>query len=380
MSLPLIVSAYTARAQAPLPGSGGVRAIADVPGTYTILVSDGFDGKLTGGYALYLQRLVSPAGATPIRFAQTLTGSISQVGEMDAFTFRAVDGDRVILAMSRVSGDVWQQIRLYDPSGALLNEVSSPTHAEMAVDVAMDGEYTLLLADGFDGTLLGSYNIYVQRLNTPIDAIPAAFGQTLPGSISRPAEMDAFTFSADAGDAVFVGLTRVSGSMWQEIRLYDSRGALLGETSSPVHAEITYVVPDNGDYTLLVADGFNATLLGSYNLHLQRTNNPAGATVISPGQTRTGAINAAGEVDALTFSTVSPDTQVVITMGRTAGTMWPKLRLYDPAGALVGEHDSSSQARLQQSLPVDAHYTILAGDGFNGTLTGSYTVTLQFLP
>ena len=95
------------------------------------------------------------------------------------------------------------------------------------------------------------------------------FGETITGSIDAPAEMDTYTFTAEAGDVILLGMSRASGSLWPEIRLFDPDAALLRAESSTTHVEITNTLPAPGTYTVLVSDGFNGTLTGDYNLYLQ---------------------------------------------------------------------------------------------------------------
>jgi hypothetical protein len=244
--------------------------IAQVPGTYTIWVSDGFDGTFTGSYNLYLQKLNPPVGAEPIAYSETLSGSINLPAEMDAFIFSPAKGDKVIIGMSSVSGDLWQQIRLYDSRGVLLQEVKHPKHVEISFDIQDSGDHFLLVSDGFRGELTGSYNVFIQRRVNPANATVIDFGQTIAGSINQPAEMDAFAFSAKAGDQVNILMTSISGDLWQQIRLYDPIGNLLNENSGVNQAEITQSIPSNGTYTIFASDGFNGTFTGSYNMTLQK--------------------------------------------------------------------------------------------------------------
>lgn len=353
---------------------------AATSGTYTLWISDGFNGTFTGNYNLYLQRLSDPADATPISFSQTLSGTISKPAEMDTFTFSANAGDTILLGESQTAGDVWQEIRLFDSDGILLNEESSPTHIENVYTVPASTDYTVLIADGFNGTFTGSYNLYLQRLNEPANATSLTFSQTIPGTIAQPAEMNSYTFNAAAGDTILLGMTQVSGNLWQEIRLYDQNGSLLNEESSPVHAENVYTVPTSGDYHVLIADGFNGTFTGSYTLFSQRLNNPSNATPISFGQTLSGSITQIGEMDTYTFSATANDT-VFLTMTGTSGSLWQQIRIYNPDGTLLVEDGNApTQAEITQTLPTTGSYTILASDGFNGTFVGDYNINLQLLP
>ena len=101
-------------------------------GTYTILAYDSYSGTNTGDYYLHLQRLNNPGNATPIDFGQTLSGSIITPAEMDTYTFSASAGDRVLVRMSKASGDLWPGVRIYSPDGTKLCEAYSSATAEIA--------------------------------------------------------------------------------------------------------------------------------------------------------------------------------------------------------------------------------------------------------
>jgi multidrug transporter EmrE-like cation transporter len=378
-------------------------------GDYATLISDGFNGTYTGDYDLYLQRLNDPANAVSLSFGQTTSGEIAIPVEMDTYTFTADAGDTILIGMGLVSGDLWQRVRLYDPHGNLLNDGSSPVHVEITQTLPVAGAYTVLAGDGFNGTYTGSYNLYLQRLNDPAQAAPLSFGQTTSGEIAIPVEMDTYTFTANAGDTILIGMSRgsakrlflplvlfnwsptnvnaaistrmrcVSGDLWQRIRLYDPDGNLLNDRSSPIHTEITQTLPVAGAYAILVGDGFNGTYTGEYSLHLQRLNNPGNVRSLSFGQTVSGTITMPAEMHAFAFAADAGDT-VIIGMSRVFGDLWQRIRLYAPDGHLLSDESSPVHVEITHSLPVVGTYAILVNDGFNGTLMGHYTLNLQKLP
>ncbi len=379
--LPIRYTAFVPAVIATAGGSGAARKpyiTAGAAGTYTLVVSDGFNGTYTGGYSLHLQRLSDPAGATDLAFGQTLTGTVNQPAETRAYTFTAVAGDRILVSQSRVSGNLWQKIRLFDADGNLLNEVSGSVHAELVAALPQTSDYTLLISDGFNGTYTGTYSIYMQRLNNPANATPLAFGQTVTGTVNQPAQMTTYTFDADAGDRILLGMSRVSGNLWQEIRLYDAGGNLLNEQSGSVHAENVYTVPAGGAYHVLLTDGFNGTYTGTYSLHIQRLNDPTPATALAFGATVSGSINQPAEMDAFTFAADAGD-RILLGMSRVSGSLWQKIRLYDPDGNLLNEQSGSVHAENVYTVPVSGEYRVLLADGFNGTYTGSYNLAIQRL-
>ena len=69
-----------------------------------------------------------------------------------------------------------------------------------------------------------------------------------------------------------------------------------------------------------------------------------------------------------------------ISMTRVSRTLWQKIRLYNPSGALIAEVKDVAHAVLTTTLPESGTCTILASDEFNRRLTGSYSIGLQKLP
>jgi hypothetical protein len=392
-------------------GSTSAEVLQRVPesGSYNLMVSDGYDGTFTGSYKLYVQRLNQPGNALALTFGQTVTGAIPQAAEMDTFTFQAEAGDVVLVGMSRTSGSLWPEIRVYNASGSALGAAGGSVHAELIVtvfqawrvylpvvvskhtggeatarwpepvqrlEVTAAGTYAILVGDGYNGTYTGSYDVHLQRLNNPGNATALSFGQTLAGSIGMAGEMDAYTFVGEAGDVVLAGMSKTSGTLWPQVRVYDPSGNPVGSTTGSAHTEVVARLSMDGTYLVLACDGYNGTYTGSYNVHLQRLNNPGNATALSFGQTLAGSIGMAGEMDAYTF-VGGAGQGIVITMSRTSGSLWPQIRLYDAAGNPVGSANGSTSAELTVTLGADGTYTILAADGYNGTYTGEYNVHLE---
>ena len=353
-----------------------IPARVSFPGTYTILVADDLNGTLTGSYGLYVQRLNNPGNATAMSFGQTLAGSIDLAGEMDAYTFAATAGDVVLLGASNASGNVWPQVRLYDPVGNLVGIAGDPDHAEVQVTLDSSGTYAVLLSDDLNGTLTGGCGLHVQRLNNPGNQTPITFGQTLAGAINQAAEMDAFTFAADAGDVILIGASRSSDNVWTQIRLFDPGGNLVGIAHDPDHAEVQVVIANSGTHTILIADYLTGALTGDYGLHVQRLNDPGNATALAYGDLVPATLDMAAEMDAYTFVADAGDS-VLISMARTSGTLWPQIRLFGPEGASVGTASGATLAELNATLTESGTHTILVADDLNGRLTGGYNLQLQ---
>ncbi len=344
-------------------------------GTYSILAYDYF-GTGTGDYSLYLQRLNNPGSPVPIALGQTLSSSITTPAEMDTYTFAASAGDMVLVRMSKSSGTLWPGIAVYSPDGTRLCETYSSSTAVIAsCTLTSTGTYSILAYDYF-GTGTSDYSLYLQRLNNPGSLVSIALGQTSSGSITTPAEMDTYTFTASAGDMVLVRMSKSSGTLWPGITVYSpdgTKGCEAYSSSTAVIASCT--LTSTGTYSILAYDYFG-TGTGAYSLYLQRLNNPGSPVPIALGQTSSGSITTPAEMDTYTF-TASAGDMVLVRMSKSSGTLWPGITVYSPDGTRLCETYSSSTAKIIScTLSSTGTYSILAYDYF-GTGTGDYSLYLQ---
>lgn len=317
----------------------------------------------------------------PINFGETAKGSIDAAAEVDVFTFTANAEDTILVRASRASESVWPGIRVFDPNGNLLREVSSSVTAEIgSLRLPIGGTYSIHIFDSFNGTLTGQYCAYLQRLDGPGNALNISFSETQYNTIDNPAEMEAYTFEAEAGDKVLVSSSRGNtGSIWPGVRVYSPSGVLLREATDSRTAEIDgLTLPATGLYTILVFDSFNGTQIGEFGLHLQRFNNPVNAFMIDFGETRSGAIDRPGKLEAYTFVANAAD-RISVRMSRGSGSVWPGVRVYSASGVKLGQAESSTTSEIASlTLAEPGVYTILCYDSFGG-LTGNYNLFLGCL-
>jgi hypothetical protein len=314
-----------------------------------------------------------------IGFGETIQCSIGASGEQDSYIFAASAGDKVLVRMSKTSGNIWPGIQVYGPDGTKLCDTYGSTTAEAdGCALPSAGMYTILAFDGYNGTYAGDYSLYLQRMNNPGSPISIGFGQTLSGTITTAADMDTYTFTASAGDKVLVRMSKGTGSVWPEVRVYGPDGTrLCVKYGSPMAEIASCALTSTGMYTLLAFDSDNAVHTGDYYLFLQRLNNAGNAVPIGFGQTLSGTIATAGETDTYTF-TASAGDMVLVRMSKTSGNIWPGIRVYGPDGTKLCDTYGSTTARIAScALASAGMYTILAFDGYNGTYAGDYSLYLQ---
>jgi hypothetical protein len=210
------------------------------------------------------------------------------------------------------------------------------------------------------------------------------FGQVATGTISTASQVNACTISANAGDVFDFTLVSTSGTLHPAIQLYSSGGKLISSASSQfcnvsaIEMD-TVLIPAAGTYTVWVLD-CGDTNTGSYELYMQRINDPTGAVNLPFAQTTAGAINSAAQDNTYTFSADAND-EIDFTLVTTKGSLSPKIRLYSPSGTLVSSASAqfcnvSTIEMNTVKLTAPGTYTVLFGD-CGDTNSGSYEIYAQ---
>src|SRR5262249_24050869 len=188
-------------------------------------------------------RVVHAQGA--ITSGETLTGTISLANEVDTWTFSATAGDRLILRVGETTLSNFQpQIRLYDPSSTLVATASGAAAAEISVPAGNSGTYSVLVNDV--ATATGSYRLTLARTGvaatvTPGDSGGVMVNGTLYTGTIDVGDLDVWTVSANAGDAIIVRMGEgMAGSVLiPYLRIYSPAGALVDSSLGVAAAEDT---------------------------------------------------------------------------------------------------------------------------------------------
>ncbi|MDY0020655.1 MAG: PPC domain-containing protein [Anaerolineae bacterium] len=354
--------------------SGGSPAAASSPAQHTEAPTA----------AAAAQIAICPAS---IGFGETIQCAIDAPGEVDTYTFTAGPGDRVLVKMSKSSGELMPRIEVYEPGGDKVCEAGTVLSTEIAnCTLGAGGTYTIRAFGEYDKTKTGGYNLYLQRLNNPGNVLPIAFGQTLPGSILMPAQMDTYTFTAAPGDRVLLRMGKSSGSLFPRIRVYDAGGDKVCEDGTyylPTAEVEGCALASGGTYMVLLSDDYGGTKMGDYYLHVQRLNGPVGPGSIGFGQTLSGSIPTPAQMNPYTF-TAEPGDRVLLRMSQSSGSLLPGIRVYEAGGAKVCEAGTPLYKHMAEiagcTLTGGGTYFVLAFDDYVGTNnTGGYHLYVQRL-
>ena len=304
---------------------------------------------------------------TPISCGETKTGNLATPDQTDTYTFSGNTGEAVVITAVGTSGGVSAVATLQDSIGAGLASNGGGNSALASV-LPTTGTYTIVVSvSGLNNT--GTYEVSLQ-FSTGKCSTSISCGQTLAGNLSGVSQLDTYSFSGNAGEAVTV--TTAGTAVSALAYLYDSSGSYQTD-NSPGNTRFDFVLPTTDTYTIVVHDNsFNNT--GAYQINLQFVTGRCSGS-ISCGQTLTGNLGSVVQRDAYSFSGNAGEAVIATSVG-TSGGVSAIARLYSPSGVFLAANGGGNSA-LASVLPTTGTYTIVVSDsGLNNT--GTYEVSLQF--
>jgi hypothetical protein len=98
---------------------------------------------------------------------------------------------------------------------------------------------------------------------------------------------------------------------------------------------------------------------------------------LQSGDTVTGSISPAGDVDTWTFSANKGDAFIVRVGEITqVNNFQPYIRVYDPTSTLKGSASGGQAAEVADTAAISGTYTVVVSDVYGTTATGTYRITL----
>jgi hypothetical protein len=314
------------------------------------------------------------------------------LGDLDVFTVSANVGEAIVVrAAEVVSGtSLAPWLRIYSPSGALLDSSTSAVGAEVAVTAASTGTYLVVLADNSSSYAgAGAYRLTMAKTGSPVTVSPGDEGGPLINGAMHTGtldlgDLDVFTVSANLGEAIVVRAAEIVAgtALTPWLRIYSPSGTLLGNSTTAVAAEVAVTAASSGTYLVVLADNSSAyASAGAYRLTLAKTGAPV---TVSPGDEGgplpTGQNLATidlGDLDVWTAYYNVGDGIAITMQEITAGSpLAPWLRVYGPTGTLVGNASNAATALVTVTAPASGVYVVVAGDGSSAYAgTGPYRLT-----
>jgi hypothetical protein len=308
--------------------------------------------------------------------------SINATNEVDSYSFSAQQNDMWFFRVKRTAGSLALWMRLVDSNDTEVAGCSNYTYSgdyvSRSCDITTSGTYKLRVSDvDLNSGRTGTYLVYGQRLNSPANSAPVAFGTQTNASLQYGIESNVYSFTATINDKIFVRVRRSVGVMTPSMYLYDSSGTQLcgSYIYSGAYVGLDCTVNKTDTYYIFIND---TSLLntGSYTLHLQRRNNPGNAAPLGYGVPVNSVISVLSEMDTYTFTAAAND-QTFLRILSTSGSFTPSLYVYNSAGdSVCGSYTYNKFVSFDCPINANDKYTVIVDDtGADGT--GDYTLYLQ---
>ncbi|MCL4177030.1 MAG: hypothetical protein KJ072_04705 [Verrucomicrobia bacterium] len=348
-------------------------------GRFTVLVSDA-NKSGAGTYRLTVNRsVVGPAVGEVLINGETRLGEITAAGETNAWSFTATAGDRLVVRAGEIgTGAFVPWLRLYDPSGALLDQDFNASAVEVTARATSSGTFVVSVADGTSGgNQTGGYGISLAKTGEALTIAAQDEGGALVNGSSYVGaidvgDMDAWAFTANTGEtlAIWVGETTAGASLTPWLRLYGPDGVQLAADFNQTAAEVTVRATNSGVFLAVVADG-TSTLggTGNYRISLAKTGSAPEISAgdeggaLTNGVSHVGALEV-GDVDAWTFR-ANAGQSVAVWVGESSPgtTLLPWLRLFGPDGASLAADFNAAAAEVTFRATNSGTFLVLVTDG-----------------
>ena len=219
-------------------------------------------------------------------------------------------------------------------------------------------------------------------------------GANHSGSIALAGEIDIWTFTASANDAISVSIGEVLvGAVdprfnpW--IVLKDPNGVTLAGEQGALVANLDITASLTGTYTVEVRSYTVATGVGHYLLTLART---PGIFIVSPGDEGGPLANGAnhpgtihpGDLDLWSF-TAAKDAAISVSIGEVLGGgvdpgFNPWIRVRGPDGTTLSSVQGALTALINVTAPLTGTYTVVVSSYTAASDAGEYLLTLAQSP
>ena len=379
-----------------LGGSDPGSFTAAATGTCTITVGDPLDDA-TGTYSFAIS-LTPPEDEIAIAYGDAVSdgvpalgaGNIEVPGAFDRYTFVATAGDVVFVDETFNSGSVLLlDYRILDPNGATVLTDFLGGSDPGAFTAALSGTYTISIGDpGDDAT--GTY-AFTLHLVPADDTFAIALGDTVSdgvpaagaGNVEVPGSFDVYTFTAAAGDVVFLDETFNSGGvLLLDYRILDPNGATVLTSFLGGSDPGAFTAALGGTYTIRIGD-LDDDAAGTYafTLYLVPADDEfaiAAGDTVSNGVPGAGAgnIEVPGAFDVYTFAGTAGQTLLFDELA-TSGTLLLDYRILDPMGTVVLSNALGGADPAPLLLGSTGTYTIEVGDLLDDAV-GTYSFAIAW--
>ncbi|MCL5743329.1 MAG: hypothetical protein M1541_05285, partial [Acidobacteria bacterium] len=346
-------------------------------GLNTILVVE-YSGTRIGSYSLGLAKLNGPCNGKALGCGSALDASITDPLAMNAYSIDANAGDVFLLKAARTggSGQFQPYAEIRDPQGNMVTPAPTRDITRFQFNAAVQGTYTVILADNYNLMQTGTYALSLARLNRPCNAQPVGCGTVADARIDGALRFQTYWIDAQAGDAFLLKLLRTDPNSGFKplIEIYDPRGSKTQSVLAADLSRLSFKTEVTGAYTILASDGVDGTRTGTYTLSLARLNRPCDAAALKCGSAVAGVVDRPLRYSAFSY-TASAGDSFTVRMVAAGGTTQPAIEVYDQQGNSVGTAVPGNSKGIDLTRPAAGNYVVLVSDD-SSSPSGSFAMQL----
>ena len=323
-------------------------------GLYVVEVSEFFGDS--GRYTLSLVLTEEPlfGGGGQLAPGQTIQSNIARGGQ-HVWKFSGNAGELISIVLTP-ENQFDAILDIYGPDGtrlAALDEgFSGDAEVIAGLELPLTGEYSILVRS-FAGEG-GSYSLSLDEGSDSTtnfyDAGDLIFGQTAQETL-RNNEAHAWFFSGKAGDELFITVNPLASNLDLDIWLLDENVNRLAEQDAFLVGEpemIDFILPDDGQYLILVRDFFGEAGRYEISLRANQAALPDNAGMINYGTAESGTLQP-GQTVVWYFEADDGDLVDIelIPSGSNPDLLFS---VYDPDGNQVWEIDATQSGETEQIM------------------------------
>jgi len=287
----------------------------------------------------------SRATANPFDYGDT-EAAIAPAGDVDFFRFQALAGEVGWLSLESYDDTLDLEAALLAADGAVL---ASSVPGYLDYEIPADGIYYFRVRSAAHPAGTGDYRIYgdhefddaspgdVEPNDTPVQAVPVAYGDRLSGNVDESDVIDYYRFTAQAGDKIALAVDIYYGGTDADVALYDPSMNPVVLNQDEYAGAIWTTLPVAGVYTLAFSYTVNDwSEYYDYILVLTAGDEPnntmSTASEVPFGSVLDMTVDYRCDIDWLRFQGRAGD--VVAELGEDVAD--PSTFLYDAGGDPVG--------------------------------------------
>ena len=369
-----------------------------VAGSYALVIGDDRE-EGTGTYRFWLSSPPTPQQFTIALGARVSdgvpaagAGNIEAPFGQDIYTFTVGAGQLIAIALESVDALIASDasaVQLLTPDGRVFVSTTLSSF-DGVYRLLVAGTYTLIVG-GNDESGIGTYSFRLEEPPPPQQFTIVLGGrvsngvpETGAGNIELPFAQDVYTFTANAGQRVFIALDLPGDLNALNWRLLAPDGSVLLNRFGDDSDLAVRTLPAAGTYTLVFASD-SGTGTYSFQLGLQAAPQQFAIAIgdtVANDQPAAGAgnIETAAARDIYTFAALAGQRILIEPVSMDAGLSDVRWQLTRPDGRDVFASSGPGSGDPQEYiLRVAGIYTLLVGDTLDAG-TGSYSFRIRSLP